>query len=108
MGEHVDSKVVGDWRLHGAHLRESGFGREGRFLVEAGTGWLPVFPLCFSLAGVARCRTYDLNRHLTAGMARQTLLHLERHLSRHRVSHGQSGRPREGSLRQAGVARESR
>ena len=81
MREHVDSKVVDDWLVHVKHLREIGFGIEGRFVVEIGTGWLPVFPLCFSLAGVARCRTYDLNRHLTAGMVRQTLLHLERHLS---------------------------
>ena len=81
MREHVDSKVVDDWLVHVAHLRELGFGLEDRFLVEVGTGWLPVFPLCFSLAGVARCRTYDLNRHLKPGMVRQTLLHLERHLS---------------------------
>ncbi len=78
---HIDSKVRDDWLVHMAALREAGFDLAGRHLMEVGTGWLPVFPLCFSLAGAGRCHTFDLNRHLGASAIRPTLRHLERHLA---------------------------
>jgi len=80
LSRHIDAKVVNDWMVHVAHLRDLGFALDGSTLVEVGTGWLPVLPLCFSLAGVSRCFTFDLNRHLSPRALIQTLRHLERHV----------------------------
>jgi SAM-dependent methyltransferase len=80
LGKYVHTKVVEDWLVHMAHLRELGVRLGGRTLVEIGTGWLPVLPLCFSLAGLGRCRTLDLNRHLSPGVLPRTVLELRRHL----------------------------
>ncbi len=77
---HIAAKVVDDWVVHVGHLRELGIPLEGTSLVEVGTGWLPVLPLCFSLAGAARCRTYDLNRHLSPRATLRTIACLEQHL----------------------------
>lgn len=80
LGAHIDSKFRDDWLVHMAALREAGLAVQGRHLMEVGTGWLPVFPLCFALAGAQRCTTFDLNRHLRMKLTRPTLQHLERHL----------------------------
>lgn len=77
---HLDSKFSDDWLVHAQVLRELGFDIRDRELVEIGTGWLPVFPLCYALAGARRCHTFDLNRHLRAQAVRPTLEHLEKHL----------------------------
>jgi SAM-dependent methyltransferase len=77
---HVASKVHDDWLVHAAHLGELRFPLDGVEMLEVGTGWLPVMPLCFALAGVRRCHTLDLRRHLAEGAARLALRHLRPHL----------------------------
>lgn len=79
-GAHVDAKVEADWLVHQTILRDLRFRIQDRVVLEIGTGWLPVFPLCYALAGARRCYTYDLNRHLHFASIRRTLVRLERHL----------------------------
>jgi predicted SAM-dependent methyltransferase len=50
-------------------------------VVEIGTGWQPVLPLCFSLVGFGRIHTFDINPHLTARNAFRTLKALQGSLS---------------------------
>ena len=76
----VDSKLQEDWLVHMGNLDRLGFRVAGRHVFEFGTGWLPVMPLSFALAGVERCTTVDLNRHLRPSAVTLTLSHLERHL----------------------------
>ncbi len=77
---HIDDKVRADWFVHMAHLNQLGFDMRGRQMLEIGTGWLPVMPLCFALAGMARCITVDLRRHLNPAAVPMTLQHLEPYL----------------------------
>lgn len=78
---YVDTRVKDDWLIQYRVLRELGIQVRGRDMLEIGTGWLPVLPLCFSLAGVRRCYTLDLNRHLDWGAVPAALRRLERHLA---------------------------
>ena len=80
LARHIDDKVVDDWLVHARHLRELNFELPGRVMLEVGTGWLPVMPLCFALAGVGRCITVDLNRHLQLRHVSAVLARLGTHL----------------------------
>ena len=79
-GEHIDSKFEDDWIIHMSYLSKLGYDVQGRHLLEVGTGWLPVMPLCFVLAGVSEVTTIDLNRHLQFDSIRPALEHLRIHL----------------------------
>lgn len=81
LGAEVGMKFSEDWLVQMKALREARLSIADRDLVEIGTGWLPVFPLCFHLAGARRCRSYDLTRHLRPHAVRSTLQALEKHLS---------------------------
>ena len=81
LGAEVGMKFSEDWLVQMKALREAGLNIADRDLVEIGTGWLPVFPLCFHLAGARRCHTYDVTRHLKSHAVRSTLQALEKHLS---------------------------
>ncbi len=80
LAQHIDVKVTADWLVHARHLRELNFDLSQRVMVEVGTGWLPVMPLCFALAGVGRCITIDLNRHLQLRQVPAVLARLGEHL----------------------------
>ena len=77
---HVDAKVTKDWVVHAENLRNAGVGLAGARLVEIGSGWIPVLPLCFSIAGARETLTFDLTRHLDAEATLATLRALERHV----------------------------
>lgn len=77
---HIDLKFKADWLVQMKVLGDLGFRVQGRDLLEIGTGWLPVFPLCFALAGARRCHTFDLHRHLNPAVMAKALHELERHL----------------------------
>jgi len=77
----VDGKVTGDWIVLAGHFRELGMRIEGMDILEIGSGWFPTLPLCFHLAGVASCRTYDLTRHMNEGHTFRCLRRLEAHLA---------------------------
>jgi SAM-dependent methyltransferase len=79
-GAHIDIKVRADWLVQVEVLNRLGFRIQGRELLEIGTGWLPVFPLCFALAGARRCHTFDLHRHLNLAVMAKALHELERHI----------------------------
>lgn len=77
----VDSKVVDDWIVLARLLGELNVRIPGAVLVEVGTGWFPVLPLCFALAGARACHTFDVARHLDARLTRRAIARLEVHLS---------------------------
>jgi hypothetical protein len=81
LGDHINVKVRADWLIHMDHLNELGFTLPGKTMLEIGTGWLPVMPLCFALAGISRCITVDLRRHMSVQAVLLTLRHLEPHLA---------------------------
>jgi SAM-dependent methyltransferase len=80
-GQYVDEKVTRDWLVHVGHLKELGHDCRNQELVEIGTGWAPVLPLCFAIAAGCRCHTYDILPHLSWVLTRSALVRLERHLS---------------------------
>lgn len=77
---HIDSKVVDDWQVHARLLRQHGLQLTDLELVEIGTGWLPVLPLCFALAGARRCHSFDLRQLLERHSLAATVARLEHHL----------------------------
>src|SRR5882757_1737476 len=74
----VQSKVLDDWLVLMAHLRELNFSWQGRTLVEIGTGWFPTLPVCFVLAGASRCITYDITRWLDWNLTQRMLAAVEK------------------------------
>ncbi len=78
----IEDKVVNDWLVLVANLKEMGAGVRGLDFVEVGTGWIPVLPVCFSLAGASSCTTIDVTRHMNAGMTFRMMAKLEEYLPR--------------------------
>ena len=76
---HIDIKFEADWLVQMRVLDDLGLRVQGRDLLEIGTGWLPVFPLCFALAGARRCHTFDLHRHLNPAVVPGALRELHWH-----------------------------
>jgi len=70
-----------DWRLSMRYLQHVGFELDGAGVIEIGTGWFPTLPICFSLVGAKRILTYDISRHLDAGLTFRMLAALEPHLN---------------------------
>jgi SAM-dependent methyltransferase len=61
---NVEIKVCDDWAVLVSHLHELNVPMAGRTFMEVGTGWYPTLPVCFALAGVSRCVTFDVSRML--------------------------------------------
>ena len=80
LADHVRSKIHADWIVHMHNIRRLGLDVEDREIVEIGTGWLPVLPMCFALVGVRRCHSFDLNRHLSPGNLLRAVRMIEPHL----------------------------
>lgn len=89
LAAHVADKVREDWLVHMRHLDELRVAIQGREMLEIGTGWLPVLPLGFALAGVGRCHTMDLKRHMRPEAATLALRMLEPHLGEIAAAAGQ-------------------
>src|SRR5262249_44728924 len=64
--EVVRDKFNSDWLIVMQYLQELRIDPAGMTWIELGTGWLPVLPVCFSLAGARRVHSFDLTRHLDA------------------------------------------
>jgi SAM-dependent methyltransferase len=77
----VDTRV-GDWFVLVENMRELQVDVQGIRLLEVGTGWMPILPICFSLGGASSCVTVDLNRHMNAKLTFRMLPVLERYLPR--------------------------
>jgi SAM-dependent methyltransferase len=77
---NVDDKVVNDWAVLVSHTREIGHSVAGQEYVEVGTGWFPTLPVCYSLAGVRSCKTFDIVRHLDEKLTFRMLGCLHKHL----------------------------
>jgi hypothetical protein len=78
----VDSKVVDDWLVLARQLRELDVQIPDAVLVEVGTGWFPVLPLCFAFAGARTCHTFDVARHLNRRLTQRAIARLRVHLPR--------------------------
>ena len=62
---------VDEWILSMKYLEAAGISVRGARILEIGTGWYPVLPICFVLAGAETVVTVDIVPHLTeAGMYR--------------------------------------
>ncbi len=79
--QHILDKFRGDWLVMMRMLLAHGFTLSGRDLVEVGTGWLPVLPLCFALAGARRVHCFDLHAHLEPAGVRGVLQALAPYLA---------------------------
>jgi SAM-dependent methyltransferase len=77
---NVDMKVREDWLVFMSHLRDLHIDPGGLDCLEVGTGWYPTLPFCFSLAGVRRIHTFDLNRYLKPTWTSRMIRRLQRHL----------------------------
>ena len=77
--DHVRRKLV-DWEILVSHSSQLGMPIAGTRLAEIGTGWFPTLPLCYALAGARSCETFDLTRHMHAGLTFRMLAALEPHL----------------------------
>jgi len=77
--ENIADKLE-DWRLSMRYLQEVGFQLNGANLIEIGSGWYPTLPICFSLVGAKRVQTYDISRHMDAGLTFRMIAALEPHL----------------------------
>ena len=76
----VDSKVVDDWVVLARQLRELNVPIADAVLVEVGTGWFPVLPMCFALAGARTCHTFDVSRHLNPRLTARAIARLKAHV----------------------------
>lgn len=80
--EHnVDVKVIADWLVLLCHMREVAVNPQDLDYLEVGTGWYPTLPICYFLIGARSCKTYDINRHLSAKLTWKMLRRLEHHLA---------------------------
>jgi SAM-dependent methyltransferase len=82
---HFDQEVegkIGDWLLAMEYIHEVGASVENADMVEIGTGWFPTLPVCFALAGMNSCETYDLNPQLHPKMTFAMLRLLGGHIPR--------------------------
>jgi hypothetical protein len=77
--QNIADKIE-DWRLSMRYLQEVGFKVEGASIIEVGTGWFPTLPICFSLVGAKRILTYDISRHIDAGLTFRMITALESQL----------------------------
>lgn len=80
---HFEANIadkVSDWKQTCQYLSDVQFGIPGASIVEVGTGWYPVLPICFSFAGAGCIKTYDIHRHLNPKLTRRALADLEPHL----------------------------
>lgn len=76
----VDRTVVKDWLVQAQYFSEIGRSIRGLHMVEIGTGWMPVFPVCYALAGAETCITYDLYDHLSQPRTLRMLERLRVHI----------------------------
>jgi SAM-dependent methyltransferase len=87
---HVDRKFGEDWLVFTNMLRARDYSARDKVIMEIGTGWLPVLPLCFALAGARRVHSYDLYRHLLPDTAPAVLERLGAHLQQLARAAGES------------------
>ena len=80
LDRNVDVKVIDDWVPLVLHMQSLQVPVEGKVFVEIGTGWYPTLPVCFHLAGAARCITYDLRPLMDWTLTQRMVARLERHI----------------------------
>jgi hypothetical protein len=71
---------VSDWTQTCRYLADVEFPIAGSTIVEVGTGWYPVLPICFHLAGARQIQTYDIHRHIDGKLTARALQCLSPHL----------------------------
>jgi SAM-dependent methyltransferase len=76
----VDNRVESDWIPLVQLLLAHGVEIAGRECLEVGTGWHPVLPVCFSLAGTRLCHTIDRVAHMSEHLSFRMMRRIETHL----------------------------
>jgi SAM-dependent methyltransferase len=76
---NIDAKLS-DWKQACHYLADVQFVIPGATIVEIGTGWYPVLPICFGFAGARCVKTYDIQRHINARLTTRALECIEPHL----------------------------
>ena len=71
---------VSDWTQTCKYLADVQFPIAGATIVEVGTGWYPVLPICFNLAGARQIQTYDIHRHIDGKLTARAIQCLTPHL----------------------------
>jgi hypothetical protein len=80
LAHFVHTRVEGDWFVWLDVLARLDFDLGDRTVLEVGTGWLPVLPLCAALSGVRRVVTVDIERKLQLTSIPRLVAELERWL----------------------------
>ena len=76
----VDNRVESDWIPLVQLLLAHGVQIADRECLEVGTGWHPVLPVCFSLAGTRLCHTIDRVAHMSEHLSFRMMRRIETHL----------------------------
>lgn len=74
---YVEDKLI-HFQHHSRFWEEGNGDLKGKKVLELGTGWYPIVPVCFFLAGAERITTLDITPFLTPGKVRQALCELVR------------------------------
>lgn len=80
---NYDSAIAGkvsEWTTSMGYLSDVGFAIRGAKIMEVGTGWHPVLPLCFILGGADSIATFDIVRLLGQTVTFRLLDGLEKYI----------------------------
>ena len=78
---HIATRID-DWRVHMSHLRRIGIDSiSGATMCEIGTGWYPIMPVCFYLAGSRQIFSTDIHHNISESAALKAIVALEPHLT---------------------------
>jgi len=73
--DYLEDRFI-HFQKHAGFFSEAGNDPKGRHVLELGTGWYPIVPLCFFLSGASRITTVDLTRFLTTRKLKQAIVSL--------------------------------
>jgi SAM-dependent methyltransferase len=99
------AEKVGNWATLATLLRKSGWAPGDAQLVEIGTGWLPVLPVCFAAVGSGSMTGFDRSRHLHASGTLRLPALLAPHAARLAAAAGREKAAVEAELRRLGRAK---
>ena len=70
--EYMEDKLI-HFQKHCGFFTKYGHTADGKQVLELGTGWYPIVPLCFFLSGASRITTVDISPLLTSEKLRQSI-----------------------------------
>lgn len=73
--DYLEDRLI-HFHKHAGFFSEAGNNPKGKQVLELGTGWYPIIPLCFFLSGASRITTVDLTRFLITSKLKQAIAQL--------------------------------